>query len=203
MEKKYILTLTFEEQNHFFQKLKNFKKRNSFSQEVSSTINLPLIAPFSFRNETERLRTIDMFEEEISSFFIDSSEIHSVTFTGLDVYEHYKKFLLYLNPRFSIDFYHCIESLKEIKKKNTVSLKKKEAKNPYLLMGKFNQENNFKDAYKEANNEFWFPVDLNVKSIVLLEKNTHQWNEVKTFIEFDSLQDFSSSEKSLKIKIIN
>ncbi len=204
MEKKYIVTLTFEENNSFFKKLSNFRKRNSLKHDDAFTINLPLIAPFTFKNKDLLESTFEMFEEEVSSFFIDTKEIHSVTFTGLDVYEHYKKFLLYLNPRFSIDFYHCIESLKDIKKKQTVSLKKREAKSPYLLMGKYNFESDFQDAYKSSQEEFWFPVDLNIKSIAIFEKNLHQWKKIKDLVVFDLIDnDFGSEDTSSTIKIIN
>ncbi len=202
MDKKYIISLTFEEENLFFKKMHNFRKRNSSSFSESNIINLPLIAPFTLKEDKKTDDIFDTFEEEISSFFIDESDVHSVTFTGLDVYKHYKKYLLYLNPRFSFDFYHCIEALNELKKEHAVSLKKKEAKSPYLIMGKFAFEQDFQDAHAAANEEFWFPVDLNIKSIALFEKNAHHWTLKRTFFEFIHLnEDFSSSEKSSNIKL--
>ncbi len=184
MEKtKFLIVSKFEDSN-FIQKVQNFKKR--LSLDLSFTpIHLPLIAPFELKDKQSHV-VFDEFEEEFQSFFIDKKDTDYIKFKNFRVYQNKKKFLLYLNPVLSTNLEYCLESLNEIKRGYTKTIKSKEARKPYLVLGKFHNERDLEEALQRAAKEFILPVEIKVKGFSLFLNRSHGWQEGKSFLTFEN-----------------
>ncbi len=188
MEKTKFLVVSKFEDSNFIQKVKNFKKR--LSLDLSFTpIHLPLIAPFELKDHDSH-KVFDEFEEEFQSFFIDRSESDYIKFQNFGVYQNKKKFLLYLNPTLSTNLEYCLESINDIKKNYTKTIKNKEARKPYLVLGKFHNEKDLEEALQRAAKEFILPVEIKVKGFSLFLNRSYDWQEGKSFLTFDQQNHF-------------
>jgi|GEM_PF-3688686 len=184
---KFLIGARFDPSSLFCSKCRNIKQRYGLHLSSAECLNLPLFAPFEILEKNRNKNDlIEEMEEEVNSFFIDGSESHFINFSSLEIFKTKKKFLLYLQPQFSQDFIYCIESLKGLKGRMIRSIKEKESKTPYLLLGKFYNEFEATKARSEIMSEFTFPFSIQVQGLSLFEQSEKTWKEERSLKEFKS-----------------
>ncbi|MCB9091730.1 MAG: hypothetical protein H6621_03625 [Halobacteriovoraceae bacterium] len=200
---KYLVALNFNPNSLFLKKVENFRKRYSTSQKSwqNKQINLPIIAPFELNKNSSR-HVFDEFEEEVNSFFISENEKHFLKLTSIGVYQHKKKYLLYINTQFSVDFEYCIESLNHLKKNHVVPIKGKESKTPYLKLASFQGINELEEAIEAVKREFFLPMEVGINGVSLYENNSSHWKFMKRLINFQEKEDFCNEFYQLHNQVV-
>ena len=101
---------------------------------------MSLLAPFEVR-ESDKYDLIEILKEECDTFFHGNS-FPKLSFTGIDIFEHKRKKILFLNPFYDPDLEYCSEMIKDICKDYVPKqIKYKDNKKQFLPLGTFVNEN--------------------------------------------------------------
>ena len=102
MHTKLFVGLTFFPDTSFAKIVDNFRARFDDKYDSNSSLHLPIVPPFEV--ETSELKNIHLeLTEELESFYFDNLANHALDFTGLDVEEHKKRKIVFMNPKIDED----------------------------------------------------------------------------------------------------
>lgn len=187
MNTKFFLGLTFYPDNSFSKKIESFRSRFDIKFQTNPYLHLPIVPPFEIE-VTEKKKLKQELIEELESFYFDNLSHHVLNFTGLDVNEHKKKKILYLNPTLSEELTLCQESVFSICQSYISDREKKmkeASKKTFLTIGQFQDPLELHSAIDLAKKEFHEFTGLAFESICLFSKNNGIWYREADLITFE------------------
>lgn len=186
MHTKLFVGLTFFPENSFAKNIESFRTRFDSKYQTNPYLHLPLVPPFEIEvTDVKKLK--DELVEELESFYFENTEHHTLDFTGLDVQEHKKNKILYLNPSIEEELALCQESLLSICQSyiNEREKKIKESKKTFLTIGRYQECLDLHSAIDLARREFQEFTALPFESICLFSKNNGIWYREADLVSFD------------------
>jgi 2'-5' RNA ligase len=185
MNSKLFVGLTFYPENSFAKNIESFRSRYDSKFQTNPELHLPIVPPFEVEvTEVKKLK--QELVEELESFFFENTADHSLSFTGLDVQEHKKNKILYLNPLIEEELSLCQESLFDIcKSYNADREKRMKDKKAFLTIGRFNDPLDLHAGIDQAKREFQEFTSLAYASICLFSKNNGVWYREADLVSFD------------------
>jgi hypothetical protein len=182
---KLFVGLTFHEDNFFARKIQGF--RNRFDEKVltNPAVHMPLVAPFEI--PSAGLANLEQeVAELLEGFFFGDAGSQSVSFTGVDVYTHAKRSLLYLHPAEQTDFLHCEEALIQVCQEYVEDRSKRPSKDKkFVTIGRFHDPASLHGALAVAQEEFSDCSELPVKGISLFRKHQGIWYQQALLMGLD------------------
>jgi len=189
MNTKHFLGLTFYPENSFAKTIQRFRARFDDKFHSNPDLFLPIVAPFEVGVGELKPLKLELVEE-LESFFYDNTQNHRMTFTGIDVQEHKKNKLLFLNPSIEEELSLCQESLFSIcQSYNAEREKKLKDKKTFLTIGRFQDTFELHSAIREAQRDFHEFTTLPYQSICLFTKNNGIWYREADLVTFDRPAD--------------
>ncbi len=185
MNSKLFVGLTFYPENSFAKSIESFRSRYDSKVLTTPYLHLPIVPPFEIEvTEVKKLK--QELIEELESFFFENTAGHALSFTGLDVQEHKKNKILYLNPQIEEELSLCQESLFEIcKSYNADREKRMKDKKAFLTIGRFSDPIELHAGIDQAKREFQEFTSLAYESICLFSKNNGIWYREADLVSFD------------------
>lgn len=154
MKTKLFLGLTFYPENSFAKNVESFRSRFDTKYQSNPYLHLPIVPPFEIE-VTDMKQLQQELVEELESFFFENTQNHTLKFTGLDVKEHKKNKLLYLNPVLGEELLYCQESLFSICQSYIHEHDKKlKDKKTFLTIGRFIGDLDLHSSIDLARKEF-------------------------------------------------
>lgn len=186
MNTKLFVGLTFFSDNSFAKNIESFRTRFDSKFQSNPYLHLPVIPPFEI-DVTEVKKLKAELTEELEAFYFENTEHHILNFTGLDVQEHKKNKILYLNPVIEEELALCQESLFAICQSYITDREKKikESKKTFLTIGRHQESYDLHMAIEQARNEFQEFTSLPFESICLFSKNNGVWYREADLVSFD------------------
>lgn len=186
---KFFVALNFAENSLLSQKISGFRKRFDPKYRTYSFFHMSLLAPFEVQdNQVESLK--ETLKEELDSFFYDVKDAPTLSFTGVDVYAHQKRKILYLNPYYDINLGYCSEIVLDICKSFIKpALNYKQNKKQFLPLGYFSSNEELHKVMEQASLEFRSNGELEIESISLYEKKFGLWVEREVLLSFEKRQE--------------
>lgn len=186
MNTKLFVGLTFFSDNSFAKNIERFRTRFDAKFQTNPYLHLPMIPPFEIEvTEVKKLKAELM--EELEAFYFENTEHHVLNFTGLDVQEHKKNKILYLNPLIEEELALCQESLFEICQSYITDREKKikGSKKSFLTIGRHQESTELHMAIEQAKREFQEFTALPFESICLFSKNNGIWYREADLVSFE------------------
>ena len=186
MNTKLFVGLTFFSDNSFAKNIERFRTRYDSKYQTNPYLHLPVIPPFEIEvTEVKKLKAELM--EELEAFYFENTEHHVLNFTGLDVQEHKKNKILYLNPLIEEELALCQESLFEICQSYITDREKKikGSKKSFLTIGRHQESAELHMAIEQAKREFQEFTALPFESICLFSKNNGIWYREADLVSFE------------------
>jgi hypothetical protein len=190
MKTKLFLGLTFYPENSFAKNIESFRKRCDTKYPSNPYLHLPIVPPFEV--EVTDVKALQQeLVEELESFYFENTENHSLKFTGIDVQEHKKNKILYLNPTLGEELSYCQESLFSICQSYIHEREKKlkDNKKTFLTIGRFSGDMDLHSSIDLARREFQEFTSLPYESICLFSKNNGIWYREADLMSFDKPVD--------------
>lgn len=189
MKTKLFLGLTFYPENSFAKNIERFRVRFDTKYQSNPYLHLPIVPPFEI--EVTDLKQLQQeLVEELESFFFENTENHALRFTGIDVKEHKKNKLLYLNPTMGEELTYCQESLFSICQSYVREHDKKlKDKKTFLTIGRYIGDLDLHSAIDQARKEFQEFTTLPFESICLFSKNNGTWYREADLMSFEKPAD--------------
>lgn len=183
---KLFVGLNFCPKSLLSRKITGFRKRFDPKYDQYSFPHMAMLAPFETSdNLLESL--VETLKEELETFYYGSNEAPKLGFTGLGVYKHKKKNILYLNPHFDTNLEYCSEIVMDICKDHfNPQVKYKENTKQFLPLGYFQDESSLKTVMDQAQMEFTNFAELPICHIALYQKKYGVWTKVETLISFEA-----------------
>lgn len=186
MQTKLFVGLTFHEDNFFARKIQGF--RNRFDEKIQSNpaVHMPLVAPFEIPASGVNQLEQDI-ADSLEGFFFGDAGTQSVSFTGVDVFTHAKRSLLFLHPAEQTDLLHCEEALIQICQgyvEDRAKGPKKDKK--FVTIGRFHEPTSLHAAMAVAQAEFSDCSELPVKGISLFRKNQGIWYQQHQLLSLEN-----------------
>lgn len=190
MKTKLFLGLTFYPENSFAKNIESFRSRFDTKYQSNPYLHLPIVPPFEIE-VTDFKQLQQELVEELESFYFENTENHSLKFTGIDVQEHKKNKLLYLNPILGEELSFCQESLFSICQSYIHEREKKlkDNKKTFLTIGRYNGDMDLHSSIDLARREFQEFTSLPFKSICLFSKNNGNWYREADLMSFEKPVD--------------
>ena len=94
-------------------KITGFRKRFDPKYNQYSFPHMAMLAPFETDDHLIQ-NLIETLKEELETFYYGNTESPKLGLTGLGVYKHKKRNILYLNPHFDTDLEYCSEIVMDI-----------------------------------------------------------------------------------------
>lgn len=183
---KLFVGLTFFSDNSFAKNIESFRTRSDSKFQTNPYLHLPIVPPFEIEvTEVKKLK--DELVEELEAFYFENTEHHVLNFTGMDVQEHKKNKILYLNPLIEEELSLCQESLFAICQSYITDREKKlkESKKTFLTIGRYHESHDLHSAIDQARREFQEFTALHFESICLFSKNNGTWYREADLVSFD------------------
>jgi 2'-5' RNA ligase len=183
---KLFVALTFFSDNSFSKNVESFRSRHDIKYHNTPYLHLPIIAPFEIET-TEVQKLKEELVEELESFYFENTANHAMQFTGMDVQEHKKNKILYLNPIIDEELTFCQESLFAICQSYITDREKKmkDSKKTFLTIGRFNDPMDLHQGIELARREFEEFTFLNFESICLFSKSNGVWHREAALVNFE------------------
>lgn len=189
MKTKLFLGLTFYPENSFAKNIESFRSRFDTKYQNNPYLHLPIVPPFEVE-VTDMMQLQQELVEELESFYFENTQNQTLRFTGLDVKEHKKNKLLFLNPILGEDLLFCQESLFSICKSYVHEHDKKiRDKKTFLTIGRFVGDLDLHASIDLARREFQEFTALPFESICLFSKNNGVWYREADLMSFDKPVD--------------
>lgn len=189
MKTKLFLGLTFYSENSFAKNIESFRTRFDTKYQSNPYLHLPIVPPFEVE-VTEMKQLKQELVEELESFYFENTQNHTLKFTGLDVKEHKKNKLLYLNPSIGEELTFCQESLFSICQSYIHEHDKKlKDKKTFLTIGRYVGDLDLHSAIDQARREFQEFTALPFESICLFSKNNGVWYREADLMSFEKPVD--------------
>lgn len=185
MKTKLFLGLTFYPENSFAKNIESFRTRFDTKYQTNPYLHLPIVPPFEVEvTELGQLQT--ELVEELEGFFFENTQNHTLRFTGIDVKEHKKNKLLYLNPAMEEELLFCQESLFSICQSYIHDHDRKlKDKKTFLTIGRYVGDLDLHSAIDLARREFQEFTSLPFESICLFSKNNGNWYREADLMTFE------------------
>ncbi len=146
---------------------------------------MSMLAPFEVKTESIS-DLVETLKEEIDTFYFGDKTNPMLAFTGVGVYEHKKKSLLYLNPDYDIDLQYCSEMVIDICKSFIPhQVKYKANKHQFLPLGVFKTKEELNLVLDQAKLEFSSNSQLAVESISIYQNKMGIWSEIDVLADFE------------------
>ena len=182
---KFFVGLNFSSDSLLSRKIMGFRKRFDPKYNHYSFPHMSMLAPFEVdARDVENLT--DTLKEEFETFYYGSTQVPSLAFTGVGVFEYKRRNLLYLNPAYGADLNFCSEMVLDIC--HTFRSKKlnyKENKKQFLPLGMFNTTEELHIVMENAKVEFQHNSELPIASISLYENRMGIWVEREVLVSFE------------------
>ncbi len=183
-----FVAINFREETLLSQKIAGFRKRFDPKYRTYCFFHMALLAPFETLDK-EVPSLIETLKEELESFYYDEVKAPMMSFTGVDVYSHNKKNILYLNPYYDINLGYCSEIILDICKSYiSPNSKYKPNKKQFLPLGYFSNKEELSKILEQVQLEFQSNGELEIESISLYEKKFGLWFEKETLLSFEKNQ---------------
>jgi hypothetical protein len=182
---KIFVAFNFSSDGLLSRKITGFRKRFDPKFNHYNFAHMAALAPFEVE---ERLvgELTETLKEEMETFFYGKDERPKIGFTGLGVYEHKRKNILYLNPLLDSDLGYCSEVILDVCKSFIPkSIKYKENKKQFLPLGVFHNPNDLHTVLEHAKEEFTNYSELPIESISIYENRMGIWVEKETLVNFE------------------
>lgn len=181
---KLFVGFNFSPESSLAKKITGFRRRFDPKFNQYSFSHMAMLAPFEV-NDGQVESLSETLKEEFESFFYGNPR-PNLGFTGLGVFQHKKKNILYLNPHYGTNLDYCSEIVLEICKDHMRSqLRYKENNNQFLPLGYFQSIEDLNIVMEQAQIEFTNFAELSIDSISLYEKKYGIWTEKETLIQFE------------------
>ena len=186
MNTKYFLGLTFYPDNSFAKNIESFRSRFDSKFQTNPYLHLPIVPPFEIE-ATEAKKLHQELVEELESFYFENTTYKSVKFTGIDVHEHKKNKIIYLNPVVDEELSLCQESVFDICQSYITDREKKmkELKKTFLTIGRYHEVHDLHFSIELAKKEFHEFTALAYESICLFSKNNGVWYREADLVTFE------------------
>ena len=182
---KLFVALNFSNQSVLSRKITGFRKRFDPKYNRYSFAHMAMMAPF----ETEADQVLNLAEtlkEELDTFYYGNNEMPKLGFTGMGVFNHKKKTILYLNPHYGVDLEYCSEIMLDICKDFFPhQYKYKANKTQFLPLGYFQNVMELEPVMEQAKIEFTNFSQIPVASISLYALKNGVWSHIEKLIEFE------------------
>lgn len=189
MKTKLFLGLTFYPENSFAKNIESFRSRFDTKYQSNPYLHLPIVPPFEVEVTDMKQLQLELVEE-LEAFFFENTENHSLKFTGIDVKEHKKNKLLYLNPVIGDELQFCQESLFSICQSYIHEHDKKlKDKKTFLTIGRYVGDLDLHSSIDLARKEFEEFTALPFESICLFSKNNGTWYREADLMSFEKPVD--------------
>lgn len=184
MNSKLFVGLTFFADNSFAKNIESYRSRFDSKYQTNPYLHLPIVPPFEIEvTEVKKLK--QELIEELESFYFENTENHLLNFTGLDVHEHRKNKILYLNPAIEEELALCQESLFSICQSYITDREKKmKDTKTFLTIGRYQETYDLHSSIDLARKEFQEITALPFESICLFSKNNGIWYREADLISF-------------------
>lgn len=185
---KLFVGLNFSSESILSRKITGFKKRFDPKFNHYSFSHMAMQAPFDVQDHLVD-NLVETLKEELDTFYYGAEETPKLGITGLGVYNHKKKNILYLNPLFDTNLEYCSEIVMDICKDHfSPQYKYKENTRQFLPLGYFQNELELNIVMEQAQMEFTNFAELPICQISLYQKKFGIWTIVETLISFDETE---------------
>lgn len=185
---KYFVAFNFSSDGLLSRKVTGFRKRFDPKYNQYSFPHMAMLAPFEVQHGLEE-DLIETLKEEVETFYFGQDSSPSLAFTGLGVFEHKKKKILYLNPHYCTDLEYLSEMVLEICTSFIPkSLRYKPNQKQFLPLGVFLGNNELEMVLDAAKEEFSSNSELPIESISLYENKMGIWYEKEILINFEDTE---------------
>jgi hypothetical protein len=194
MSTKYFIGLTFFSDNSFAKHIESYRSRFDTKYETNPYLHLPIVPPFELEpSEIKKLK--QELVEEVESFYFENLENHALSFSGLDVYEHKKDKIIYLNHVVDEELLLCQESLFAICQSYITDREKKmkAIKKNFLAIGRFLEPLELHTSIYQARLEFQEFTTLAYETISLFSKKNGIWYREAALVTFKKPASFLQS----------
>lgn len=185
---EFFIGLNFNSNSMHMNKIDSFRQRFDSKFEQFKETALVIIPPFSI--EFKNREAQENFEEEIIEIldgnFYGINEVSQIEFNGIS-FTMGKKRMLGLTPIISPDIFHTQEMLfSYLKDQGVIFKKRKNAFNPILMIGRFEDDLALESAIDVAKLEFSSAFVINARSVSLFERGTKNWQENSILYKFEN-----------------
>lgn len=182
---KVFVGFNFSSDSIFSRKIVGFRKRFDPKFNHYSFPHMSMLAPIEVLDgDIQDLQ--ETLKEELETFFYGPSQRPKLGFTGIGIYQHKRKNILYLNPHYSTDLEYCSEIVVDICKSFAdKKIKYKENKKQFLPLGVFTNEQDFELVTEQAKLEFTSFNQMPIESISLYYKKMGIWYEKEVLVDFE------------------
>lgn len=182
---KLFVAFNFSSQGLMSRKITGFRKRFDPKYNHYSFPHMSMLAPFEV-SEDLLGDLIETLKEETETFYFGNKSLPNLSFSGLGIYEHKKRNMLYLNPIYGTDLQHCSDMVVDICKSFIAkNIKYKENKNQFLPLGVFHNINELQIVLEQAKLEFASNTPLSIDSISIYQSKMGIWFEKEILIDFE------------------
>ena len=181
---KLFVGFNFSSESILSRKITGFRKRFDPKFNQYSFPHMAMHAPFDIQDHLlENL--VETLKEELETFYYGNDQAPKLGVTGLGVYKHKKKNILYLNSLFETNLDYCSEMVMEVCKDHfSAHYKYKENTRQFLPLGYFQTELELNQTMEQASMEFTNFSELPICNISLYQKKFGIWTRVEKLISF-------------------
>lgn len=189
---EYFLGLTFDPSSIHHTKVESFRRRFDSKYLKQEKLQLTILPPFTveFSNNNEEQNFVEELQELLEGHLYGLTEISQIEFNGM-TFSTGKKSVIALTPIISPDIIHCQESIYSFLKEYGVKFKNtKNAFNPLLPIGRFEQIELMESAIEAARIEFSDAFVMDADRLVLFEKTPREWKAKNNLFDFEIRDHF-------------
>jgi hypothetical protein len=182
---KLFVAFNFSSRGLMSRKITGFRKRFDPKYNHYSFPHMSMLAPFEV-SDISLDELIETLKVETETFYFGNNSIPNLSFSGLGIYEHKKRNMLYLNPIYNADLQHCSDMVIDICKSfMSKNIKYKENKNQFLPLGVFHNISELQIVLEQAKLEFANNTPLSIDSISIYQSKMGIWFEKEILIDFE------------------
>ena len=182
---KFFVAFNFSSDGLLSRKIIGFRKRFDPKFNHYSFPHMAVLAPFEI-NQLDEADLAETLKEECETFFYGKNETPKLDFTGLGVFEHKRKNILYLNPSYDSDLHHYSEMILDICKSFIPkTVRYNENKKQFLPLGYFTNQTELQAVVEKAKEEFHNNSALPIESISLYQNRMGIWFEKEVLVDFE------------------
>lgn len=182
---KLFVGFDFGEDSILSRKVTGFRKR--FDPKFSNYAfpHMAMLAPFESL-DFQIKEIVDTLKEELDTFFYGQNETPKIGFKGLDIYQHKRKNILFLNPHVDTDLEYCMEIVQEVCMSNLApNIKYRPNKKQFFPLGYFQSQDDLRLVMEQAQIEFSDYGEIPIESVSLYAKKGSQWVRLETLFDFE------------------
>jgi hypothetical protein len=187
MKTNVYVGVLFREDSHFAHRIQEFRRRYDERFLTNPEISMPLLQPFEVDTQDVSAYA-ELVADECEAFFCGHTTPAQV-FTGLDVKERGRKFLMHLHPEEIAEVTYFSDSIYQLSLEYLADPAFKADHLPqrhknFLTLGRFEDPSSLHEAMSIGAKEFFEPSALLQKSICLYIKHNGQWFQQTALFEF-------------------